>query len=256
MARSAPTRSDRSVSSCLASRAPRPARNTGRRALASASARPSITSGAGHSRGHTRTGSIGIVGQRLGLDVERQAEQHRAALHQRGAVGAAQVVADGGRGGHPVRDHADRGGEPGLVDVEVGGRLGGLGGEHEQRGAGLGRLGEAGQRVGQARALVHAEHADLAGDPGVGVGHHGGAALVAGGDEPRAVPGQRVGDVEVAAADDAEHRAHPGVPGEGGTDPLGDGRLGHGGPLPVSLPAIDGVTVLGPSARRQPGLRH
>jgi hypothetical protein len=108
-----------------------------------------------------------------------------------------------------------------------------LDGEHEQRGARLGRLGEAGERVGQAGALVHAEHADLAGHPGVRVGHHGGAALVAGGDVPRAVPGQGIGDVEVAAADDAEHRGYPGVPGEGGADPLGDSRLSHDGSLPV-----------------------
>jgi hypothetical protein len=169
----------------------------------------------------------GDVGQRLHLDVEREAEQDRTALDQRGAVGPAQVVADGGRGGDPVREHADRRGQAGLVDVAAGRRLGGLGREDEQRGAGFSRLGQAGQRVGQSGALADAEHADLAADPRVGVGHHGGGPLVAGGHEARAAGGQGADEAEVAAAGQAEHGAHADVPDEGGADPFGDGCLGH-----------------------------
>jgi hypothetical protein len=70
---------------------------------------------------------------RLRLDVEREAEQHRAALDQRGAVGPPEVISDGRGGGDPVGQYADGRRQRGLVDVEVAGRLGCLGGEHEQR---------------------------------------------------------------------------------------------------------------------------
>ena len=71
------------------------------------------------------------------------------------------------------------------------------------------------------------EHAELAADPRVGVGHHGGTALVAGGDETGAMAGQGVGEVEVAAADHAEDGLYPGVAREGGADPVRDGSRCH-----------------------------
>ena len=142
------------------------------------------------------------------LDVERHREHHRAALCLRGPVGPGHV--GGGRAGRvqPVGLRPDRGGERGHVDPEVGPhrRAGHVGRQHQQRRAALGRLGDAGERVGQARPLMDRHQADPAGRPRPAVGHAGGAALVAGGDEPGAPGDQGVGHVEVAAAHHAEHR--------------------------------------------------
>src|SRR5690606_36258699 len=112
-----------------------------------------------------------------------------------------------------------------LVDVEVGARVRGLAGEHDERGAALGGLGDAGDRVGQAGALVDGEDRHLAGHPGVGAGHGGRAALVAGRDEAHALAHQGVGDVEVAAADHAE-RGPDARRGEHPADDLGDDHFG------------------------------
>ena len=120
----------------------------------------------------------------------------------------------------------------------------GLAGEHEQRRAALGRLGDAGHRVGEAAALVDGDDADLAADPGVRVGHRRGAALVAGGDEADAVRDEGVGDVEVAAADHAERVPRPG-PGEDPADGLGDAHVAtvSARPAPARAPGC-------PSRRR------
>jgi len=88
--------------------------------------------------------------------------------------------------GDALRYHPDCGGEPALVDVEVGARLDGLGGEHHQRCSALRCLGQAGHGVGQPAPLVHGERGDRSAEPGVGVGHRGGPAFVPGGDEPGA----------------------------------------------------------------------
>ena len=117
----------------------------------------------------------------------------------------------------------DRADQRVLVDPEVRPhrRRAGVGGEHQQRRAALGRLGDAGHRVGQPAALVHRQHADPAAHPGVGVGHRRRAALVPGGDERDAARAQRVGDVEVAAADHTERVADAEL-GERPADQLGD----------------------------------
>ena len=152
-----------------------------------------------------RHGGQGERRRGRGLHVERHAEQHGAPLGDGDAAGAGQVRGGGGRGAEPRRDRADRGSQRGVVEVEVRSRAGRRGGQDQQRSPALGRLGDAGQRVGQARALVHRQYAELAGHARVGVGHHGGTALVPRGDEAGAARGQRVRDVEVAAADHAEH---------------------------------------------------
>ena len=99
---------------------------------------------------------------------------------------------------------------------------GGVGGEHDQRGAALRGLGDAGHRVGQPAALMHGEHRGPAGHPRLGVGHRRGAALVPGGDERDTGGAQRVGDVEVAAADHAEGVADT-EPRQCRADEIGDG---------------------------------
>ena len=155
------------------------------------------------------------------------------------------------RGGvQPLGHRADGRGQRGLVDAEVRAHrgAGGLGGQHQQRRAALGGLGDAGQRVGQAGPLVHRQHADAAGGTGEGVGHRRRAALVPGRDEPRAAGDERVGDVEVAAADDAEHRADA-EPGERGADRLGDdqrstrARTRAGLPEPPTIGSGEAITT-------------
>ena len=76
--------------------------------------------------------------------------------------------------------------------------------EHEQRRPALGRLGQPGDRVRQARALVHAARGEPAAHARVPVGHADRAALVAGGVERHAGVAQRVGERQVAAAEQAE----------------------------------------------------
>ena len=149
-----------------------------------------------------------------GLHVEGHGQDHRAPLRGGRVVGPRGV--GGGRGGgvEPFRHRAHRRGQRGHVDAEVGpDRRGGhVRGEHHQRRPALGRLGDAGDRVGQPGTLVHAEQAGPSRGPGPPVGHAGRAALMPGGDVPGSLADQGVGEVEVAAADHAEHgvRAQPG----------------------------------------------
>src|SRR4029079_11752036 len=114
--------------------------------------------------------------------------------------------------------------------------------------------------VGQPRTLVHGGHAGQPGGPGPGVGHHGGAALMPGRDEPGPAGYQRVGDVKVAAPDHAEHGVHP-EPGQPAADRLRDphaqerstsASARHGDPEPPTMgsgPAITTAPVTGSRAR-------
>ena len=214
----------------FATRAPRPATNTGRCALArtrASSAAASVPGGQGPSGGARRDRRRVTLRR---LHVQRHREHHRAALRLRGPVGPGHV-GDGRAGGvQPVGLRPDRGGERRHVDPEVGPhrRAGHVRRQHQQRRPALGRLGDAGERVGQARPLMDRHQADPAGRPRPAVGHAGGAAFVAGGDEPGAPGDQGVGHVEVAAAHHAEHR----VGAEAGEHR--PGRLAHqhrGNPL-------------------------
>ena len=144
-----------------------------------------------------------------------------------------------------------------LVDAEVRPHrgTGGVGGQHEQRGAALRGLGDAGQGVGQAAALVQREHGDPAGGPRVRVGHRRRPALVAGRGERHAVRAQGVGDVEVAAADHAERVADAEL-GEQRADDVGDGgrrlREGRGecGAEPLTAPPARARAPGSPTRRR------
>ncbi len=107
---------------------------------------------------------------------------------------------------HPLRHRADGFGKRGLIDEEVRRRSPGLGGKHQQRGAALGGLGDAGERVRQPAALVYRNQAEPAADPCVRVGHRRRTRLVPGRDEPCSAGDEGVRDVEVAAADDTERR--------------------------------------------------
>ena len=160
---------------------------------------------------------------RLGLDVDRQHQHDRPALRYRALIGTCGVVGGGLRAVHAVGDRADGLDQVVLVDPEVRGqrRGRGLAGEYEHRGPALGSLGETGHRVRQPWALVHAADADRAGDAGVPVGHAERAAFVAGVVEPGAVPDERVGHDQVAAAEDAE-RVLDSLRGDRSADHVGD----------------------------------
>src|SRR5581483_3523926 len=98
-----------------------------------------------------------------------------------------------------------------------------LPGQDEDRGAALGGLGQAGHRVGEPGALVHAADADTPGHASVAVGHADGAALMASLVEAGPALTEPVGDDQVAAAEHAE-----GIPNTlGGDGPAHD--VGHRG---------------------------
>ena len=179
---------------------------------------------------------------RLGLDVDGQHEHHGPALDHRALVGALGVVGGGGGALDAVGGRAHGLDQPGLVDAEVGGqrRRRRLAGEHEHGRAALHRLGEAGHRVGEPRALVHAADPDAAAHARVPVRHADRPVLAAGGVEAGAAAAQRVGDHEVAAAQ------HP----EGVADAGGGQRLAHD--IGHALRPLDGGGHLTPSS---PGLR-
>ena len=150
-----------------------------------------------------------------GLHVERQHQHDGAPLDPRAAHGTRDVGHRGVRPVHPLRDGADRLDQARLVDPEVrpqrrGGRVGG---EHQQRRAALGRLGQPGDRVREPGSLVHAAGGDPPAHAPVAVGHADRAALVARAVEPRAAVAQRVRERQVAAAeqpeDDVDRRALP-----------------------------------------------
>ena len=159
---SAPTRSASAAISGPYASAPRPARKTGRSASAQ-----QVGQSIGDPRVRRRSGcrpatARAAGGDLGGLDVERQVEHDRAATVE----------------GRPVGPLMSASAEPGLctrsgtaptlrtrrvlVDPEVraDGGAGDVGRQHQQRGPALGRLGDAGHRVGQTAALVHAQHAD------------------------------------------------------------------------------------------------
>ena len=160
--------------------------------------------------------------RRLGLDVDREHQHDRPALCCCALVGTRGVVGGGLRAVYPVGDRPDRLDQVVLIDPEVRSqrRRRRLAREHEHRCTTLGGLGKPGHRVGQPRSLVHAANADRARDAGVAVGHADRAALVAGVVEPSAVPAERVGDDQVAAAEDAERILDP-LRGDRGADDVG-----------------------------------
>ncbi len=198
-----------------ATRAPRPATNTGRAALASASVSRATASGAG--AGGSSGGSGAITGGSQCAACTSSGIASTTVRRSRcgGPVGARGV--GGGRAGgvQPFRHRPHRGGQRGHVDAEVGPhrRAGHVRGEHEQRRAALGRLGDAGQRVGQPRALVHGEDAHPAGPAGPGIGHARGTAFVPGGDEPGAARDQARWSRESCRCRPRRTRCVPGRPG-------------------------------------------
>ena len=161
-------------------------------------------------RRHGQHQRLGRLDGGLRLQVDRQV-QHDGPPLERGATVRAGGVGLGGRGAvDRLGDRADRVGEVVLVDAEVRGErcAGRVPGDDEERRARLCRLGEAGHGVREARALVHGAHADAPRHARPAVGHAQRSGLVAGREEPRAAPLERLGGDEIAAADDAEDHLH------------------------------------------------
>src|SRR5699024_7931519 len=101
-------------------------------------------------------------------------------------------------------------------------------------GAGFGGLGDSGDRVGVAAALVHAEHRHFPARARVRIGHRRGAALVARGGEPSPGVGEGAGQVEVARShhpesvpDPAADQGSPQGAGEGHRSTSASTRAGE-----------------------------
>ena len=216
----------RSAGPASASTAPRPAMIAGAprgRAAASAAARTDSSAGAGRRElgpsgggsaapsaacACTSSGSISTTGRRS--TCARRTARATSAERRRRPV-------------HALGDRADGLDEARLVDAEVRAQGGGghVRGEHDQRRAGLGGLGQPGHRVRQPGSLVHAAHGQPrrsrartrrpCRSPRTRGARRGTARRVA----------QRVGDGEVAAAHEAEDDVDP-ERAERPADRLGD----------------------------------
>ena len=204
--------SARSAGPAPASTAPRPAMMAGRRAPASRSASAATADSAG--RGGASAGPSAAAPRRRGTaaactssgSISTTARRSTRARRTARATSAIAVAGPCTRSATaPDRLH-----EPDLVDAEVrADRRGGhVGREHDQRRAALGRLGQAGHRVGQPRPLMDAARGEPPAHAPVAVGHADRAALVARRVEARAGVAHRVGDGEVAAAHEPEHGVH------------------------------------------------
>ena len=108
-----------------------------------------------------------------------------------------------------------------LVDEEIGERCGGLGRQEQQWRSALGGLGQAGQGVGQPRSLMDRTHAKPAGGARVRIGHGHRAGFVPRRDESHPARGHRIGQMEIAAADQTEEIAAAEL-GYGAADRFGD----------------------------------
>ena len=162
--------------------------------------------------------------------LERQVDQHRSALVPSEEERAGRLIHGrvGRRDSHSLG--TDRMGHGGLVDCEVRGRSSCLGGQDDQRGPAFGRLGDPGHRIRQAATLVQRERYDLSAHPRIRVGHRRGTTLVPRCDIARATGDERVGDIEIPAAHDAE-RLPNAETGKGPADRL---RRPHRGQYSIS----------------------
>ena len=257
VASSAPVRSASAVSAASApeTTAPRPARTSGRCALASASARRCTLAGSGWSgpgAGGSASGEMSpgkgasctSVG-RLSTTVWRS----RSALHHR----PQRIVARRGRRVDALRHSPDRARHLGLLEVEV--RLHRahrhVAGQHQQRRAALGGLGDAGERIGEPRPRMHAAEGELLRRLGVGVGHAGGVALVPRRDQLHAVLNQGVRDLEVGGAEQAEAAARAvrcQVAGEDSGNSRRSRHLSSREPRLMQTPCRPFPTIVGGSA--------
>ena len=165
VASSAPHASASARSCSRASRAPRPATNTGR--CDAVSSATSSATAAADGRTGASAGSAGTCigcgaaaactsSGRLSTTVRRCSTAVRKARTTSSASRVRRVDA--------FRDRTDRFDKRVLVDPEVRPHSGaaGVGGQHQHRRAALRGLGDPGHRVGEPAALVHGEHADAA----------------------------------------------------------------------------------------------
>ncbi len=103
----------------------------------------------------------GVGRHRLGLQRQRDVEHDGPAPVTGQLDGGAGLGDRGRRGRDPGRHRRHRGGERGLVHVEVGPRLGHLGRNDDHRRPALGRLGDPRHRVGEAAPLMDRQRRQL-----------------------------------------------------------------------------------------------
>ena len=109
----------------------------------------------------------------------------------------------------PLRHRTDRAHDFGLLDVEVALHRASrhVAGQHDKRRPALRRLADPGQRIGQPRTGMHAHQCQLAGRLGVGVAHARCVAFVARGNQLDTGLDQRMRNLEIGGAEQAETAA-------------------------------------------------
>ena len=227
VASSAPLRSASasSAASAPAITAPRPARISGRSALTSASASRRTPAGSGCSGPGAGGSASGVALPGNGASCTSVGRLSTTVWRSRSALVTARRVSSRADAGVWMRSETapDRARHLGLLDIEV--RLDRAGRhvarQHQQRRAALGGLADAGQRVGEAGPGMHADKGQLLRRLGVGVAHARRVALVSRRDQLDTRLHQRVRDLEVGRAEQAEAAARAvggEVPGEHGRD--------------------------------------
>ena len=197
--------------------------------------------------------------ERRVLHVAGQTEHDRPAVAQRTGHRAQGVGAGARRGVDALGYGADRTRELRLLEVEV--RLHGarrhVASEYDERCPALRGLRDAGDCVREPGAGMHAHERELARGLRVSISHGRSAAFMAGGDQLDAGFDERVGNLEIRGAEQAEAAARA-VTREILRDDRGDCRLGfHRMTLrhylmsrPGSQVAIAGTKMISASSRR------
>ena len=207
---SAPTRSASATKSCSASEitAPRPPRMSGRCARTSASASRSTARGSGCRRpgagGSSSGGRLDASG--ACCTSSGMLKHHGLPVAQRARDGAQRVFARRVRRMQPLRHRADGAHHLGLLDVKIvlHRAVRHVARQHHERRPAFRGLADAGERIGQPRAGMHADQRQFAGRLGIGVAHAGGVAFVARGNQLDAGFDQPMGDLEIGGAEEAE----------------------------------------------------
>ena len=109
----------------------------------------------------------------------------------------------------PLRHRTDRAHDFGLLDVKVALHRASrhVAGQHDKRRPALRRLADPGQRIGQPRTGMHAHQCQLAGRLGIGIAHARCVAFVARGNQLDTGLDQRMRNLEIGGAEQAEAAA-------------------------------------------------
>ena len=125
--------------------------------------------------------------------------------------GAQRVFARGVHRMQPLRHRADGAHHLGLLDIKIvfHRAIRHIARQHDQRRPAFRRLADAGQRIGQPWAGMHADQRQFAGRLGIGVAHAGGIAFMARGNQLNAGFHQPMGNLEIRSAEETEAASRP-----------------------------------------------